>query len=270
MPQHSSHKHAPPQHASPRHALLNNIDHRDLRVVATRGAAWGDAEMAALTFPAEFRSVQAYYPIVFQKTADGGFQPVALFGFRQGQNLFLSGDALSRDTLSGDALSGDALSGEIWEAGYVPLAVERQPFLIGMSADGEPMLHIDLAHPRVSLDQGEALFRTHGGTTDFLDRATSTLLALHEGTCATPAFIDALLRDELLESFVLDVELEDGDQHRLAGFYTLHEERLAKLDGAALGQLQRDGHLEPIYMAIASLSHFRDLIERVRRTHVVA
>ena len=73
MPQHAAPKQAPPQHA-----LLNNIDHRDLRVVATRGAAWGDAEMAALTFPAEFRSVQAYYPIVFQKTADGGFQPVAI------------------------------------------------------------------------------------------------------------------------------------------------------------------------------------------------
>jgi SapC len=243
-------QHASPKHAPPRHALLNNIDHRDLRVVATRGAAWGDAEMAALTFPAEFRSVQAYYPIVFQKTADGGFQPVALFGFRQGQNLFLAGES--------------------WDAGYVPLAVERQPFLIGLSADGEPMLHIDLAHPRVSLEQGEALFRTHGGTTDFLDRATSTLQALHEGTRATPAFIDALLRHELLESFVLDIELEDGEQHRLAGFYTLHEERLAKLDGDTLGQLQRDGHLQPIYMAIASLSHFRDLIERARRADVDA
>ena len=250
------HEHALPKQAPQKHALLNNIDHRDLRVVATRGAAWGDAEMAALTFPAEFRSVQAYYPIVFQKTTDGGFQPVALFGFRQGQNLFLS---------------GDALSGETWDAGYVPLAVERQPFLIGLSADGEPMLHIDLAHPRVSLEHGEALFRTHGGTTDFLDRATSTLQALHEGTRATPAFIDALLRHELLESFVLDIELEEGgSQHRLAGFYTLHEERLAKLDGATLAQLQRDGHLEAIYMAIASLSHFRDLIERVRRTHVDA
>lgn len=239
-----------PQPHRPRHALLNNIDHRDLRVVATRGEAWGDAEMAALTFPAEFRNVQAYYPIVFQKTADGGFQPVALFGFRQGQNLFLSGDN--------------------WDAGYVPLAVERQPFLIGLAADGEPMMHIDLAHPRVSSDRGEALFRTHGGTTDFLDRATATLQALHEGTRATPAFVDALLRCELLESFVLDIELEEGDQHRLAGFYTLHEERLARLDGDALAQLQRDGHLEPIYMAIASLSHFRDLIERVRRTHADA
>lgn len=246
MSQHSS-----PKHVQPRHALLNNIDHRDLRVVATRGAAWGDAEMAALTFPAEFRSVQAYYPIVFQKTADGGFQPVALFGFRQGQNLFLSG--------------------ETWDAGYVPLAVERQPFLIGLSADGEPMMHIDLAHPRVSLEQGETLFRTHGGTTDFLDRATSTLQALHEGTRATPAFIDALLRHELLESFVLDIELEEGGgQHRLAGFYTLHEERLAKLGGDTLGQLQRDGHLEPVYMAIASLSHFRDLIERARWADVDA
>lgn len=240
-----------PAHAPPRHAPLNNVDHHDLRVIATRGAAWGDDAMAALTFPAEFRAAQAYYPIVFQKTADGGVQPVALFGFRQGQNLFLSG--------------------ETWDAGYVPLAVERQPFLIGLSADGEPMMHIDLAHPRVSRERGEALFRTHGGTTDFLDRATSTLQALHEGTRATPDFIDALLRHDLLESFVLDIALEaGGGQHRLAGFYTLHEERLARLDGDALARLQREGHLEPIYMAIASLSHFRDLIERVRQAHVDA
>ena len=29
----------------------------------------------------------------------------------------------------------------------------------------------------------------------------------------------------------------------------------------------RAGHLEPIYMAIASLSNFRDLIERMNRAH---
>jgi hypothetical protein len=228
-----------------RHAQLNNIDHRDLRVVTERGVAWGDDVMSALTFPAEFRNLQAHYPIVFQKSADGSFQPVALLGFQPGQNLFLDERG--------------------WDARYLPLAIERQPFLIGLSVEGEPMLHIDLDHPRVGHDHGEPLFRTHGGTTEFLDRMASTLQALHEGLQAVPGFVDALLRHELLESFVLDITLDDGAQHRLAGFYTINEERLSRLGGEALSALHGEGHLEAIYMAIASLSRFRDLIERVRR-----
>src|SRR5687768_11693123 len=124
----------------PRNVLLNNIDHKDLRVIATRGAEYGDEVMYTLTFPADFRSVQAHYPIVFGKSADGQFQPLALFGFKQGQNLFLDRDA--------------------WHATYVPLMIERHPFLIG-GGSGELLVHIDLDHPRVSRTQGEALFREH-------------------------------------------------------------------------------------------------------------
>ena len=50
-----------------RHALLNNTEHRDLRVITARGGAYGDDVMFSLTFPAEFRNVQAHYPIVFGK-----------------------------------------------------------------------------------------------------------------------------------------------------------------------------------------------------------
>lgn len=224
--------------------LLNNIDHRDLRVETGRGADYGDAVMAALTFPAEFRNVQAHYPIVFQKDAEGGFQPVALFGLQAGENLFLDG--------------------ETWDAYYLPLAVERQPFLIGI-ADEEPMIHVDMEHPRVRAGTGEPVFREHGGTTDYLEQINSILQALHQGLQTTPAFIDALLRHELLESFVLDVTLDESRQSRLAGYYTIHEDRLRALDGAAIVSLATAGHLEPIYMAMASMSHFRDLIERQRR-----
>jgi len=225
--------------------LLNNIDHIDLRVDAvTHNTAMGDALMLALTYPGEFRSVQAHYPIVFHKGADGSFQPVALFGLRESQNLFLRENR--------------------WDASYIPLAVARQPFLIGM-ADGEPVIHIDLDSPRVSHLAGEPLFREHGGTSEFLERVNSMLLALHEGVNATPAFIDTLLRHALLETFVLDIELDGGEQLRLAGFYVIHEERLRALSGEALAALNAAGHLEAVYMAIASLSHLRDLIDRMNR-----
>jgi len=229
-----------------RPALLNNLAHRDLRVRTERNAALGDAVMSAVTVPAEFRSLQAHYPIVFQKTADGtSFQPLALLGFEPGENLFLGARG--------------------WEVPYLPMAIEREPFLIGR--DGESLLvHVDLDSPRLQTGAGgEPLFLAQGGQSDYLDRISSVLLALHEGFEATPAFIAALLTHQLLESFVFDVELDDGATHRLAGYYTINEDRLAALDGPALAQLNRAGHLTPIYMALASLSNLRDLVARRNR-----
>jgi hypothetical protein len=230
-----------------RHVLLNNIDHKDLRIDTAHNAALGDEVMFSPTFPAEFRNVQAYYPIVFRKTSEGAFHPIALHAFQEGRNLFLDNGR--------------------WDAAYIPLAIERQPFLIGR--DGEELLvHIDLDNPRVRTDAGERLFLDQGGTTAFLDRITSVLLALHEGLEATPAFVEALLRHELLESFTLDVELDDGSLNRLVGFYTINEDKLRTLDGTVLQELHGAGFLEPLYMVVASASRFRDLIDRMNRTHV--
>ena len=226
--------------------LLNNVEHKDLRVITTRGAQYGDDVMAALTFPAEFRNLQVHYPIVFRKANDGQFQPYALFGFREKQNLFLG-------------TSG-------WDATYLPLTIERNPFLIGVSGR-DLVIHVDLDSPRISRTEGEPVFREHGGNTDFLERMNSALLAIHQGLESTPSFVAALLEHNLLESFVLDIELTDGSQNRLAGFYTINEDNLQGLSGAALESLHKAGHLQAIYMAIASLSNFRLLIDRANRLH---
>ena len=231
------------------HVLLNNVEHRTLRVHAGHGAALGDAVMRALTFPAEFRDVQAHYPIVFARDGEGRFVPLALFGLQEGDNLFLDGAR--------------------WDATYVPLAIRRQPFLVGVSGE-ERLLHVDLEHPRVTTDGGEALFHDHGVATEYLERVKSVLLALHDGVMAAPAFIDALLQHGLLESFVLDVKLDDGSHNRLAGFHTIDEARLQALPGTALEQLAREGHLLPVYMVLASMSRFRDLIERTNRRRAAA
>jgi hypothetical protein len=72
----------------------------------------------------------------------------------------------------------------------------------------------------------------------------------------------------LLESFVLDVTDAEGATQRLAGFHTIHEERLAALEADALAELHRAGFLQPIYMVLASLSNFRALIARRARRDV--
>ena len=231
----------------PNHVLLNNIDHKDVRIVTARSASYGDDVMLAITFPAEFRDLQAHYPIVFRKTPDGAsFEPVVLFGFQERENLFLGPDG--------------------WDASYVPLAIERQPFLIGIT-NGEPLVHIDLASPRVSAADGEAIFLTHGGNTEFLEHVNSTLLSIYQGVQATPPFIAALIEHALLESFVVDIELNDGSQNRLAGFYTINEDKLNALGVDAVGRLHRAGYLQALYMVLASMANFRALIERKNARH---
>jgi hypothetical protein len=231
----------------PHPVLLNNVDHKDLRVITARGARYGDGQMWAVTFPAEFRDVQLCYPIVFRQTTDGlGYEPIALLGLQKDENLFLDGAR--------------------WDAAYIPMLIERQPFLIGVNGD-ELMVHIDVENPRVSHTEGEPVFKPHGGNTDFLERATSLLLGIHHGLQGTPAFLSALLEHKLLESFVLDIELNDGSQNRLGGFYTINEDRLAALGGDAIAKLHADGHLQAIYMVLASLSNFRSLIDRKNARH---
>lgn len=231
----------------PRTVLLNNVDHQDLRIVTRRSAELGDAVMSAVTFPAEFRSLQAHYPIVFRKLADGtGFEPVALLGLEEGRNLFLSDGR--------------------WDATHVPMSIERLPFYIGRD-DGELVVHVDLDSPRIALGEGEgeAVFLPHGGSTPFLERMSSLLLAIHQGLQGTPAFVAAMLAHDLLEPFVFEVQRPDGARGRLVGYYTLHEERLQALDGEVLQRLSRAGHLQAAYMAVASLSQLRVLVERSAR-----
>jgi len=238
----------------PNHAILNNVDHKHLRVITARGAAYGDAVMSALTFPAEFRELQASYPIVFAKNADGtAFDALALFGFQNGENLYLE----ERD-------------GAVrWDAPAIPLSHERLPFMIGRGGD-ELSIHVDLDHPRVATGdhvlESEALFLTYGGSSEYLERIASVLRTLHDGLEAARGFSAALLELELLESFVIDIELDDGSQNRLAGFYTINEERLLALSGERLERLNRAGYLQAIYMAVASLSQFRGLIDRKNRS----
>jgi hypothetical protein len=227
------------------HALLNNVSHKELRVITRRAARYGDDVMGAVTFPVEFRNVQAHYPIVFRKSPEGEFTPLALFGFREKQNLVLGEDG--------------------WEVPYVPLMIERLPFLIGSGPNHEQVIHIDLDSPRVSRTEGEAIFREHGGNSEFLDRMSSVLATIQQGMAATQPLVAALNEHELLESFVLDIQFRDGAQHRFAGFYTIREEKLANLGAEALGRLHQKGYLQAIYMVIASLAHFRDMIERASK-----
>jgi len=231
---------------------LNTEKHRQLRIRTGYSAALGDAAMYSMTYPMEFRDIQNCYPILFTKDPNtGGFYAAALLGFDAGQNLFLNDNG--------------------WDAPYVPALVQRQPFLIATGGEGDdkpPVVSLDLDHPRVSRDEGEALFNSDGEPSEFLNQKIALLDRLHQGLQHSTGFIDTLLQHELLEQITLDIAFNDGEKKSLQGFYSIAEERLYQLKGDALESLNQAGYLQPVFMAVASLSRMRDLIERRNRQQV--
>ncbi|OAN62732.1 SapC family protein [Sphingomonas sp. TDK1] len=236
------------------HQLVTAEAHRAIRIDRRRGAALGDAVQLCLVVPDEFRQVQNAYPILFQRNAArDGFQAVALFGFAPEDNLYLDGDR--------------------WDAPYLPLAMATRPFLIGPPpAGGEvPQLHLDAASPRVLVpgaagyDAASPLFDAGDVPSNYLAAVLDGLGRLDRGYRAAPDFFDALERHDLIEPVSIRFDDGAGNARQIVDFHGIHEERFAALDGQALGDLHRDGHLLPITMALASLANLAPLIARQQR-----
>ena len=233
-----------------RHAVLDAKDHCALRIRVGASAELGDAVMACLAVPSEFRRLQNEFPILFRRDLDSGrFSALALLGFENGENLFLEGGR--------------------WDARYRPFALSIQPFLVGKSADGDgpAQVHIDLGHPRIASEDedGVRAFDDHGQPTPYLEAVISSLDELDQGYRASGDFYAALERYELLEPFSLDIDLRDGSKHRLVGYHLVDEMKLQALEPGALAELNAAGHLMPIFMTLASLANLSALIERKNR-----
>ena len=235
------------------HAMLDNVTHKDLRVIRDYAQVPGYDVSAARVFPSEFIQLQMEYPLFFiRNKEEGGFDPVALLGFEDKENLYLDENG--------------------WDADYVPLSIEREPFLIGFQeqvVDGvpkrAPVVHIDLDHPSISDTEGEPVFLPGGGDSPLLERISSVLMTIHQGHEAAKSFSEMLVGLELIESMTLEAGLKDGSKQSLTGLYTINEDKLQNLNANALESLHKKGHLRDVYMMLASLPNVSRLIERKNR-----
>lgn len=233
-----------------KHVLLNNITHKDTKIITRHSAIYGDNLGSTLTFPTEFTDVHREYPILFQKNPETGkFQSVVLLGLKSDENLFL------------DEATG-------WNARYVPAVLERGPFLIGFqdqSRDGgserAPVVHIDMENPRVNTTEGSAVFLDHGGLSPYLEKISRLLNRIYDGMQISDAMFAAFMELDLIEPVHLEIEINDREKYRLNGNYTIHQERLANLSGADLERLNRSGFLRLAYLAIESLGNIQRLIQ---------
>lgn len=226
---------------------LDNVVHADLRIARGHGAAYGDGVNQIALFLPEFEEAQRDYPILFLRGEDGLLQAVAILGLDRDENLFLEGDTR-------------------WSAGYVPAMARRGPFLIGF-AHGEPVIHVDLDHPRVARGGavGDPVFLPQGGQAPALERALDALRAIHVGNEASGPMTALFDELGLAEPVSLDVQVSERDSYNFTDYLAITHEKIAGLDGAALARLNQAGMLMPAIFAASSLANINRLIARKRQ-----
>jgi hypothetical protein len=227
---------------------LNNVDHADLRVKLERGAAYGDAVNQAVVFPTEFEALQRDYVILFRRDTAGQWRSTVLLGLDAGENLFLDGDR--------------------WDADHIPALMQRGPFSIGVprpGEPGEPMIHIDLDHPRLSREEGAPLFLEHGGNAPYLDRVSSVLQTIFIGEGASAAMFAAFEAAQLLDEVTLDIELQSGRRYKIPECFIISAERFAALDAETLKALHQSDFLRCAVWQQSSLGNMPRLVARKER-----
>jgi hypothetical protein len=229
--------------------MLNNVAHKDLRVIVRYAAEFGDNVGTVLVFPTEFAEVQRELPIFFRKDEKTGeFHSVALLGFDRTENLFLRADGR-------------------WEGTYVPGVLARGPFLIGFQeteVDGdlrkEPVIHIDIEDPRVSRTEGHPVFAPQGGNSPYLEYIADVLKGIRDGMDIGKAMFAEFDKLGLLEPLKLEIQPTQDQHYSVIGLHTISQQKLLALDGASLERLNKAGFLQGAFLVVSSLNNVRRLI----------
>ncbi len=229
--------------------LLNNVSHQHVKVMTRFGAEFGDSVSSVLVFPTEFMELQKEYPILFRRNSDTlKYHATALLGLSQGENLFLTPNV-----------------GSGWAANYIPAIVAKGPFLIGLESQdsGNPktVIHIDVDHAKVGHPEGYPLFLEHGGNSPYVDHIASILKIIDQGVAAQEMMFTLFAELDLIEPIDIDIDLKNGEQHRLVGNYTINESKLTALSGDQLEKLNKMGFLPLAYAVITSLTNIRRLTD---------
>ena len=231
------------------HVRLNNIEHRNLKVISKNTVKLGNNISNTIIFPNEFIEAQREYPILFSKNPETGeFQSSVLLGLNKGDNLFLKRGR--------------------WQASYIPAIIAKGPFVIGFdiekndhNKENEKMVvYIDMDNARTNYNEGESIFDDQGNNTPYLHKINLLLAMIDNGIHLSKMMFTAFKEYDLIEPVTLDIVLSNNEKIHLAGHYTIHTEKLLSLNSEALKALNSDGFLQMAYYVAGSLNNVQKLI----------
>lgn len=229
--------------------ILNNVDHKDLRINVRPTSACGDFENRALIFTTEYSDLHKQFPILIYK--DPGSDELSshvVLGFEKGENLFIE-------------------NGE-WQIRHIPATMARGPFSIGYRRQDEDsneapeiLIMVDENDPRCNVEDGEAVFLEFGGESPYLRYIKKVLRKIEVGMHCDIVFFGLLEQYDLLEPVSIKVNLTSETAVGFDGFNTINQGKLAKLNGEALQKLNNAGVLGLIFFLISSLDNFGHMID---------
>ena len=175
--------------------MLNNIEHKNLRVITRPGAEFGDNVGTVMTVPTEFADVQREYPIFFRK--DPQYRRVHL---RRAAGLHEG-----REPVSWRATAGTRLRPRRGGARTVP---DRLP-----GAPGRRRAATRARHPhrhgtsaRQRHRRRAACSWSRAAIRRYLDRVAGILDGINDGLDVSKAMFAAFMAAELIEPVQLEIK----------------------------------------------------------------
>ena len=232
--------------------LLEAGSHRTLRMGVLADFSITRAMHAVFVTATELPQAALEFPVVFVHTGDrdsGGralISPIVLLGLVSNENLFLDGTR--------------------WDARYIPAFIRRYPFLTANLRGGSaPGVLIDRAWSGFSETTGEPLFDADDKPAPALQRAIRFLEMFETEAQRTRLFCARLGELDLLKEMKADATLPDGTKMSVDGFFTVDEDKLAKLPDATVVEMHRNGMLGLLHLHLASLANLRHMVDRKAR-----
>jgi hypothetical protein len=226
--------------------VLNNVDHKSVKV-DTRPETNLNVNRS-LVYATEIGELHKEFPLVFYKNSDGKTQLHAILGLEKDENLYVGENG--------------------WTTRFVPALLARGPFSLGYkksenedSQAQDPVICIDMSDPRVNTEHGEDVFLQFGGEAPYLNYVKKALQAIDSGMQFDKTLYTLVDSMDLLEPVSINIKLSNVEEVNFSDYYTVNQEKLAKLDGASLAELSQYGVLSLLYFVLSSMGNFQSLME---------
>jgi hypothetical protein len=220
---------------------LDPAKHAGLRLDRAAGLGFAARANAVPLSLVELPFAARHFPIVF---ADGPLpMPLAILGYRNGENLFVSPQ------------------GE-WRPGvYLPAYLRSYPFLF-LQEEGGSTLHLGIEPdaPALHTGVGEALFE-EGQPSAFLKEMLRFCADLRGSLLETQAFAEALLAAGLLEKQEARVEFRTGGTAKLDGFLVMDPARFEALPDATILDWRKRRWLGGAYAVLQANASWSTVLE---------
>lgn len=223
--------------------FLSSNEHRDLKLVSKRFYPHAKNHHMSYLLVHEFPQASLNYPIVFIKDENTGqFKSVAMFGFKDGENVFYEEPQ--------------------WNSTYIPANLRRHPFLMTPKSedDRDWSICIDEDSEHFSTAEGEALFDSEGKPSQQLEDVKQFLADFIEKDHLTTAFTKHLASLDLFKQNSIVITESNGEQAKINGVYSIDEEKLNELRDEDYLGLRKRGYIGPIYTHLTSLGQ----MERIK------